>query len=223
MAVTMSPPPKKMTITRSKPKSQGLRWRSAEERHEAKRKIAAIRRATEMEMRQREYGNFKLDAKTFRSPKVLMGILFILLLIGGLISTAQIKPRAATVDAVPLNQLRVRRSLKAVAEALTLFRVHTKTWPAQRLGLFALAKDYDYQGWKGPYINWAYKDPWGTPYVYTMPLSPFEAPELFSCGPDTQPHTADDIVMYPEDFVCKEGTWRRPEEPAEETTTEPLK
>ncbi len=210
MSVTMSTPPKKVTVTRTKPQSKGVRWRNADERQEAKRKITAIRRSAEMEMRQQEYGDFKLDAKVLRSPKVLMGILFLLLLIGGLISTAQIKQRPTIVETVPLNQIRVRRSLKALAEALTLFRVHTKVWPAQRLGLFALAKGYDYPGWKGPYINWAYKDPWGTPYVYTMPISPFEAPELFSCGPDKQSHTADDIVMYPDDFICKEGTWRRP-------------
>ncbi len=220
MSVTMSKPPKPLKIKRTQPIPQGVQWRDAETRREAKRKIAAIRREAELEHRKLAYDTLRLDARVLRSPKVLGGVLLLLLLLGGMMSVARVKPRKTVVETVPLEQIRVRRSLRAVAEALTLFRVHTKTWPSQRLGLFALAKDYDYPGWKGPYINWAYKDPWGTPYVYTMPVSPFDAPELFSCGPDTKPHTEDDIVMYPEDFVCKEGSWKR--SPEEEANSEDL-
>ena len=195
---------------------RGLRWRSQAERREAKRKIDAIRRDAE---RQRIEA-LRLDARAFHSPKVLLLMLGLMVVVGGLLALVAGRPRPEPPDVTPLNQTRARRSVRTLALAMTLHRVHTGAWPQQRLGLFALAKDYGTPGWKGPYINWAYKDPWGTPYVYRMPTSPFEAPTLFSCGPDKLPDTNDDIRAVPEDFVCKEGDWRRaPTDDTKETPT----
>lgn len=205
MSVTMSKPPKGVKVVRNPAVARGVRWRSSEERREAKRKIEAIRRKTELE--RLEMGT-RLNTKALRSPKVVVAFLAILLLVGGGLVGTMERPVQTMVKTTPLNQIRARRSVKRLAEAMTLFRVHTGSWPQQRLGLFALAKDYHTPGWKGPYINWAYKDPWGTPYVYTMPLSPFEPPILFSCGADKQPGTNDDIRASDEDFQCAEGTWR---------------
>lgn len=215
-AVNLSKPPEPMRVTRRPKVSQGLRWRSAEERREARRKIEAIRRRAE---RERLEGGARIDASVLRSPKVVMGALLTLLALGGLITSALRRPARDTARA-PLEQMRAWRSLKTAAKAMTYYRVHTRGWPPQRLGLFALAKNYGIPGWKGPYINWAYKDPWGTPYVYRMPVSPFEAPELFSCGPDGRPDTPDDIRARPEDFVCPEGSWRRGDVPAAIEATE---
>jgi hypothetical protein len=55
-----------------------------------------------------------------------------------------------------------------------------------------------------------------------MPISPFEVPELYSCGPDKLPQTNDDIRVTEDDFVCDEGTWKRsePESTLEETPNE---
>lgn len=209
-------PPQPLKIPRKPSIPKGIRWRSAEERREARRKIEAIRRKAE---RERLEGGTRIDVSVLRSPKVVMGALLTLLVLGGLIASALRKPVRETVRA-PLEMMRARRSLETAAKAMTYYRVHTKGWPPQRLGLFALAKNYGTPGWKGPYINWAYKDPWGHPYVYRMPISPFEAPELFSCGPDGQPDTPDDIRMRPEDFTCPEGTWRRTPEPETEAETE---
>lgn len=196
---------------------RGLRWRSQAERREAKRKIDAIRRDAE---RQRIEA-LRLDARAFHSPKVLLLMLGLMVVVGGLLTLVAGRPRPEPPDVTPLNQTRARRSVRTLALAMTLHRVHTGAWPQQRLGLFALAKDYGTPGWKGPYINWAYKDPWGTPYVYRMPASPFEAPTLFSCGPDKLPDTNDDIRAVPEDFACGEGDWRRPAgaDDAKETPT----
>lgn len=204
-------PPKPIRVTRRYAPVKGLRWRSSEERREARRKIEAIRRKVER-VRLEGGGGTRVDAKVLRSPKVVMGALLVLLALGMLITSALKKPTYHASRA-PLEQARARRSLTVAATAMTYYRVHTRGWPPQRLGLFALAKNYGAPGWKGPYINWAYKDPWGAPYVYRMPLSPFEAPELFSCGPDGKPDTPDDIRARPEDFVCPEGSWRREAEP----------
>ena len=199
--------PKKTVYVPKNDAAKGVRWRSAEERREAKRKIDAIRRETE---RIRLERGPTIDASIFRSPKVIGGILVILLALGMFTMSAFHKaPTAAASQRIPLEQNRARRSLKVLGQAFALYRIHTNSWPSQRLGLFTLAKNYEVPGWKGPYINWAYKDPWGNPYVYRMPISPFEAPELFSCGPDGKPDTADDLRLQPEDFTCSEGTWRR--------------
>ena len=213
MSVTLSKPPKGVKVTRDKSVAHGVRWRNREERREAKRKIEAIRRKAEQE---RLMMGTRLDTKALRSPKVVVALLAVLLLVGGGLVGTMKRPVQTMVKTTPLNQLRARRSVARLAEAMTLFRVHTGSWPQQRLGLFALAKDYQTPGWKGPYINWAHKDPWGTPYVYQMPLSPFEVPTLFSCGPDKQPGTNDDIRAGEADFHCSEGTWKRPESPVEE-------
>lgn len=197
--------------------ARGVRWRSAEERREARRKIAAIRRENEA----RRLEAIRVDTTVLRSPKAIVGMLAVLVIVGLAVVSAADRPAPAKADPTPALQARARRSVEAVAEALTLFRVHTGGWPPQRLGLFALAKDYRIPGWKGPYINWAYLDPWENAYVYRMPRTPFEAPEVFSCGPDGRPDTNDDIRAAPEDFHCAEGSWRRPEptepEPAEAT------
>lgn len=214
MAVNLSKPPKRITVTRDAGKVRGVRWRSAEERRESKRKIEAIRRATE---RERIESGGRIDLAVLRSPKVTVGILLLLMVVGGLVMSAFQHPVQPMAKTTPLAQIRARKSVQVVAQAMTLYRVHTGGWPSQRLGLFALAKNYNIPGWKGPYINWAYKDPWGTPYVYEMPVSPFEPPIFFSCGQDERPNTNDDIRAMPEDFVCNEGTWKRPEESTEMT------
>lgn len=208
MSVTMSKPPKPFKVKRDPNVVRGVHWRSSEERQEAKRKIEAIRRAAERAHLEMNHG---VDLSVLHSPKVMLGLLLGLVVLGGLVISAFNRPRPVTVSALPQQQHRAKRSLQAVATALTLYRVHTGGWPEQRLGLYALARNYNVPGWKGPYINWAYKDPWGTPYVYTMPLSPFEAPVLYSCGPDTKPETNDDIRVFEDDFSCNEGTWRRQE------------
>lgn len=217
MAVHLSHPPERPVRVKRAGALRGLRWRSQAERREAKRKIDAIRRDAE---RQRIEA-LRLDARAFHSPKVLLLMLGLMVVVGGLLALVAGRPRPEPPDVTPLNQTRARRSVRTLALAMTLHRVHTGAWPQQRLGLFALAKDYGTPGWKGPYINWAYKDPWGTPYVYRMPASPFEAPTLFSCGPDKLPDTNDDIRAVPEDFACGEGDWRRPAgaDDAKETPT----
>lgn len=220
--VTFTRPPEgPVKVRRSRPVT-GVRWRSAEERREAKRKIAAIRREAEAQKIQA----LRLDMSFFRSPRFLLGLLLFMLALGGLLVGTVRKPPPPKVDRTPYLQGKARGSVQAAAQAMTFYRVHTGGWPPQRLGLFALAKDYHVPGWKGPYINWAWKDPWDSPYVYRMPDSPFEPPELFSCGPDRLPDTNDDIRAMPEDFVCPEGTWRRepPSDPPSSATpaeTEP--
>ncbi len=216
MAVTMSKPPKKTTIKRSKDAVRGVRWRSAEERAESRRKIEAIRRAAELEHQRLLGDGVWLNPKMLRSPKVIGGFLLVLILIGLALSSASYHPRQATVSTVPLVQRGVTKSLNSLAIATTLFREHTGDWPSQSYGLFELCHDYGHHGYRGPYIDWAYKDPWGTPFVYIRPKSKTEPPTIFSCGPDGKPNTADDIRLRPEDFE-KAGTAWKTEPPPQAT------
>lgn len=210
--------PTPLRVRRREP-VRGLRWRSAEERREAKLKIAAIRREAEA----RRLKEMRLDMRVLRSPKAMLIVLAVMLLLGFAVTAALDKPVKPRPDQTLLMRERARRSVKVAAQALTLYRVHTLQWPREQHGLAALLRRYDAYGWKGPYINWALTDPWGTPFVYHAPDSRYEAPTFFSCGPDTLPDTADDIRAVPEDFVCDEGTWRRteaPETPTPETQTD---
>lgn len=210
-----SPTPKRtpLRVHRSEP-VRGLRWRSAEERREAKRKIDAIRREAEA----RRIKELRLDMRVLRSPRVMMGILLLFLILGMAITSVLKKPVKRRPDETLMMINRATRSVKVAAQALTFYRVHTLQWPREQQGLAALLRDYGTYGWKGPYINWALTDPWGTEYVYHAPASRYEAPILFSCGPDTLPDTADDIRATPEDFVCDEGTWHRVEETDKQQT-----
>lgn len=207
MAVTMSKPPKPLKVTRHAG-TAGIRWRTPEERREAKKKIAAIRR--ESERKHLELTQGRPDARLLRSPKVIVGLLAALLLAGLLTYAAANRPTLiAKADPTPAKIASARRSLSVTAQAMTYYRVHTRSWPAQDQGLWALARNPGVDNWRGPYINAPYLDPWDEPFVYTMPLSPFEAPVLYSCGPDRKAGTEDDIRMTPDDFFCDEGTWKR--------------
>ena len=207
----------KVQVRRTRP-VRGVRWRSAEERREAKRKIDAIRRAAEA---QRLQGT-RLDMRVLRSPKAMLLILGVLVVIGLAITTALNKETIQTKRSVRETvqmQERARKSVRTAAMAMTYFRVHTLQWPTDHQGLRVLTFNNTLPriyNWKGPYINYAPTDPWGTPYVYRAPDSRYEAPTLFSCGPDTLPDTDDDIRAVPEDFRCDEGTWRQSPEDADD-------
>lgn len=218
MAVTMSKPPKKTTVKRTFT-LKAFRWRSAEERREAKRKIEAIRRqadAAHMELVR------PVNTKALRNPKVLFGLLAALLFSGALVLNILFRaPARQAVDKESV-QGQINRALKNVrtlAVATTLFRIDTHMWPRYTekhpYGVWEVRMDYDVPGWKGPYVKWISNDPWDNPYVYEPSDSPFKAPTIFSCGPDGLPHTEDDIRSEPEDFSCDKGDWRPQVETAE--------
>jgi general secretion pathway protein G len=47
--------------------------------------------------------------------------------------------------------------------------------------------------WAHAYIDKVPIDPWNTPYIYRFPGTNGKPYDLFSCGPDGIPDTADDI------------------------------
>lgn len=88
--------------------------------------------------------------------------------------------------------------------ALDLFEQDVGRYPTTEEGLQALVVNPGIQGWKRSYLKGELKnDPWDTPYVYQyVPDGGTDASGqtveggsylLFSCGPDRQPNTEDDI------------------------------
>jgi hypothetical protein len=225
----MSKPPKKTTVKRTFT-LKAFHWRSAEERRIAKRKIDAIRReadAAHMELIR------PVNAKALRNPRLVFGLIVILLGAGVLLTNVVSRTPANPADkkeSLPVMRNRALRNVQTLAKATAMFRIDTKMWPRYTekhpYGVWEVRKDYGCLGWKGPYVKWISNDPWDNPYVYIPSNSPFIAPTILSCGPDGKPHTEDDISTIPEDFTCDKGEWRRPiendpETPAPKTTETP--
>jgi len=86
--------------------------------------------------------------------------------------------------------------LANIEVALDAFEVDCGRYPTAEEGLRALLEQpADAAGWRGPYLKKGLpKDPWGNLYVYRFPgqhnVSSFD---LYSCGPDGQDGSADDI------------------------------
>jgi general secretion pathway protein G len=131
------------------------------------------------------------DLRLTRRPAVLGGILFFLLLVGGLlVSRANRLSAPETIQRVQREE-RAGRDLYALRIALERFCKATGRYPTDEEGLKALVVDPGIPGWSGHYVTVVKPDPWRTPYQYK--LTP-DGPDLRSCGPDRQPFTQDDIL-----------------------------
>ncbi|MCL1920524.1 MAG: type II secretion system protein GspG [Kiritimatiellaeota bacterium] len=158
-----------------------------------------------------------IQPSMFKNKRFYIGLVFVLGLIGlWLLSTTDEAVERKRNSTSP--QLRTLRNLDVLAEALGRYRFHTGAYPSAALGLAALVRDPGADqapGWNGPYISHLLSDIWDTPYVYAPPTKEGELPTLFSCGPDRQPGTPDDLKPDPGRF--DPGTewtngWRRAED-----------
>ncbi len=142
--------------------------------------------------RQRREGFAPEDLRLGRRPSVLGGIVLFLLLLGGLLVGRANRMTPAAGEARRFSrEERTSRELYALRTALDRFREATGRYPTDAEGLKALVIDPGVTGWNGHYVNVVKPDPWRTPYHYA--LKP-EGPDLRSCGPDSQPFTADDVL-----------------------------
>ncbi len=142
--------------------------------------------------RQRREGFAPGDLRLGRRPAVLGGILFFLLLLGGLLvgRANRMTPEAGEARRFS-REVRTSRELDALRAALAQFREATGRYPTTEEGLKALVVDPGVPGWNGNYVNVVKPDAWRTPYRYALTPG---GPELRSCGPDRQPFTADDVL-----------------------------
>jgi type II secretion system protein G len=106
------------------------------------------------------------------------------------------RPYAARRNAIAL----AKADLMALRSALAVFEVDNSGFPTTSQGLSALTRTPTQaplpKDRRGPYLvrTQVPLDPWSNPYVYRCPgLSHPGGYDLFSCGPDGQPGTRDDI------------------------------
>ncbi len=95
------------------------------------------------------------------------------------------KPVRSPRNTVALELLNLR-------VALELFSRDCGEYPSSAEGLTALVRNPGTDRWAGPYVVLIKNDPWSTPYYYDTDSTNVV---LFSCGPDGQPHSPDDV--YP--------------------------
>jgi general secretion pathway protein G len=89
-----------------------------------------------------------------------------------------------------------RTDISNIEVALDSFEVDCGRNPSNEEGIKALIEQpANADNWQGPYLKRGVpKDPWGTPYIYRYPgQHNTNGYDLFSCGPDGQEGTADDI------------------------------
>jgi general secretion pathway protein G len=123
-----------------------------------------------------------------------------------LASLALFAPTLYLVSGTAAPATRARADMKALSDAVKLYRLQTQRQPRYLEDL--RRRPPQVHGWQGPYIGrWnrdAFRDPWGTPYVY-RPYGGY-AFELLSYGPDGAPGGEDDLLQR-EGFPKSEVHW----------------
>ena len=160
----------------------------------AARRRRLERMAFDAERRLAELGHGP-NARVLYSPRVLFGFLLVFAVVGSLL-VRKAQPVRRTRPELP-HQIALRQ-LDTVATALGRYRFHVGDFPPDTPGLRALLDNPGVKGWNGPYINQLLPDPWRTPYAYRHATN--AVPVLFSCGPDGQPATPDDLRPDPAAF-----------------------
>ena len=124
----------------------------------------------------------------------LIEILLVVIIIGILVSL--VAPRLAGRSEEARKQAAKADIDGGISLALDLYEVDNGRYPAKLDDL--VHKGSDAANWRGPYLKKGLpKDPWGSPYVYSMPGSHNTASyDLYSPGPDKQDGSADDIVNW---------------------------
>jgi general secretion pathway protein G len=92
------------------------------------------------------------------------------------------------------KRLEARGDLAALAAGLLAYHADLGRYPT---GLGSLVtRPAAETMWRGPYVGARRtRDPWGKPYVYAVAGARGEAVDVFSCGQDGEPATADDVGL----------------------------
>ncbi len=163
----------------------------------AAERAARRRKRERMQMeaaRQRE-AIFQTPAgRIFRSPKVLLGFMLVMAVLGGLL-VRKVEPLPEAKTRIP-HQVALMH-LDALATALGRYRFHVGEYPTTEEGLMALLNNPGKEGWDGPYVNQLLHDPWRTPFQYERSN---DVVRLFTSGPDKIAGTADDLRPDPAAF-----------------------
>ncbi len=123
------------------------------------------------------------------------------------VSIMAVMATAIVVYVAPLlgksNITRAKADIQSLDSALDQYNFDMNAYPTIDLGLNALitapADGRTDQYRPGGYIKRLEQDPWGNPYIYTLPATRSgRIYDLYSAGPDGQPGNADDIGNWAE-------------------------
>lgn len=124
-----------------------------------------------------------------RRPVIALGLLGLMLAVSG-IFMARFSFPTSQMTIVQRRFQTAQNELTVLRIALERFRRDCGRYPRTSEGLLALVNDPGVEGWGGYYITHLRPDPWRTRYVYRSDGQTFA---LFSCGPDGEEGTEDDI------------------------------
>ncbi len=140
-----------------------------------------------------------VDPSIFKSPKVIGGILAIMILLGVLLTN-----KSDTSKRFDNRFAKAIREVEVMAIASGLYYYHTGQWPERPMDL-ARRPISTVHTWDGPYINWVFKDGWKNEYIFRVDPAQLKnkaiVPDIRSAGPDGLPDTADDIVAPASAFI----------------------
>ncbi len=125
-----------------------------------------------------------------RKPVIALGLLGLMLAVSGIFMVRFSFP-TGQMAIVQKRYETAHNELTVVRIALERFRRDCGRYPTTQEGLLALVSNPGASGWRGHYITHLRSDPWRTRYVY---MSDGQTFSLFSCGPDGEAGTDDDIA-----------------------------
>jgi len=87
------------------------------------------------------------------------------------------------------KQVAARAQIELLGSALDQYSLDTGTYPASTVGLEALIRNSNANGWNGPYLKKSGipLDPWGNPYNYKCCPGDHGEYDLWSDGADGKP------------------------------------
>jgi len=85
------------------------------------------------------------------------------------------------------EEIRIAQDIRAVENALKMYRLDNFDYPSPAEGLDALmTQPASARNWRGPYLETVPEDPWGQLYRYAYPGTNGKEVEVFTYGRDNQ-------------------------------------
>lgn len=111
----------------------------------------------------------------------IMVVIVIIALMGGIVGPAIFS------KVQQAEETRVAQDIRAIENALKLYRLDNFDYPSQSDGLDALmSQPASARNWRGPYLENVPVDPWDEPYRYAYPGTHGKEVEVFTLGRDNQ-------------------------------------
>ncbi|HOS03686.1 MAG TPA: type II secretion system protein GspG [Candidatus Hydrogenedentes bacterium] len=119
-----------------------------------------------------------------KSGFTLIELILVTVIIGILAGTVTLSFRGRGEET---RKTRAKADVERLMDAIDLYAIdHHDKYPKSLNDLMTSERKY---------LRRMQKDPWGSPYQYKHPGA-HDVYDVFSCGPDKSPNTADDITSW---------------------------